>query len=312
MTRRGARVALAIALVTLVYGLGVPAGQAYVRTRTLDGNNPIHWTRSCVFITPSTERAGTLTQTEILTAVHASADAWNAVSCSYIQLVVGASEPGLEAGFNEDVAPENVIVFQDATWPYDPVAAALTTITYLSSSSASSDGQIVDADIEVNGVNFVFATNGSPTAHDLQNVLTHEIGHVLGLDHPCDDGMVTPIPLDHTGTPIPWCFPRGQLPPEVTGATMYNFAEPGEMLKRTLEPDDVNGLCAIYPTAADPNVCEPVPPIYSQPTCNCTSRTVSPGDALPWLLVLGLLLLYRFRSSLRERSSARTRPSRPA
>jgi len=293
MTRRGtgaARAALAIALVTLIWGHGPQGAQGYVRTRTLDDNNPIHWTRSCVFITPSTERAGSLTQPEILTAIHGAADAWNAVSCSYMQIMVGAPESGLEAGFNEDVAPENVIVFQDTTWHYDSVAAALTTITYLSSSNASSDGQIVDADIEVNGVDFDFATNGSATEHDLQNVLTHEIGHVLGLDHTCDDGMISPTPVDHTGTPIPSCFPRGQLPPEVVEATMYNFAEPGETIKRTLEPDDMNGVCAIYPTAADPNVCEPVPPISSQPTCNCTSRTDSPADALPWLLVICLVI----------------------
>lgn len=300
MTRSCARAAVVTAVLTLVWGLGAPAAQAYVRTRTLDNNNPIYWSRSCVFVTPSTQRGGGLTENEIMTAVYGASDAWNAVGCSYIHLVIGAPEPGLEAGFDQNSAPENVIVFQDVTWSYDPSAAALTTITYLSSDNAANDGQIVDTDVEINGVNFNFATNGSPTEHDLQNVLTHELGHVLGLDHTCDDGMITPTPSDHTGTPIPSCFPRGQLPPEVTQSTMYNFADPGELDKRTLEPDDSSGLCAIYPTADNPNVCEPVPPISIRPTCNCSARDVSPGDALPWLLAMGLVIGLRLRRRRRR------------
>lgn len=89
--------------------------QAWVRTTTLDNGNPIGWTRSCVFMTPSTERAGGLNATEILTAIHGAADAWSNVGCSYIQIVMGSPEPGLEAGFDQDVQPENVIVFQDST-----------------------------------------------------------------------------------------------------------------------------------------------------------------------------------------------------
>jgi len=286
----------------LLWGLTAPSAQAYVRTRTVDNNNPIAWTRSCVFVAPSTQGAGSLTQTEILAAVNGAANAWNAVGCSYIQLRVGTPEPGLEAGFDQDRAPKNVIVFQDESWPYDPSAAALTTITYLSSSNADSDGQIVDADVEINGVNFEFATDGHPTQHDLQNVLTHELGHVLGLDHTCDDGMINPTPLDHTGTPIPSCFPQSQLPLVVTAATMYNFAAPGEIGKRTLEPDDSNGLCAIYPSAEDPLVCEPVPPISGRPTCNCSARSVTAGEALPWLLVLGLLWAFRIRRRRRRRA----------
>ena len=69
----------------------------------------------------------------------------------------------------------------------DPMAngaLAITIITY------DNDGQsIIDADIVVNGEH-PFAILGTPnaggpdeqTAYDLQNVLTHELGHLLGLD----------------------------------------------------------------------------------------------------------------------------------
>ncbi len=289
------RILGALTLLSLLTLLAPPAG-AYVRTRTVDNGNPIYWNGGCVFMVPSTERAGGLAPFEIMGAFRAAASAWNEVSCSYIQLVVEDPQPGLEAGFSTGSTPENVIVFQDEIWPYDSSAAALTTITYLASNLPSSDGEIVDADIEVNAVDFRFTTTGGADRHDLQNVITHELGHVLGLDHTCDDGMISPTPVDNTGATIPSCFPPVSLPPEITEATMYNFAYPGEVSKRSLEPDDRAGLCAAYPIAEDPNVCEPVPPVASRPSCGCAARAATPGAALPLLLTLAaLLLLWRRR-----------------
>lgn len=295
--RTAGSTALAASVLMLVWSLAAPDVQGYVRTRTAEGNNPIFWTRSCIFMTPSTEGTGTLTETEILGAFHSAAEAWNSVDCAYIQLVIGASEPGLQAGFDQFKTPKNVIVFRDQTWPHSYMAVALTTITYLASDSASSDGEIVDTDVEFNGVDFAFTTDGNPTQFDIQSILTHELGHVLGLDHTCDDGAISPTPLDHTGTPIPSCYPQAQLPPAVTETTMYNFAPAGETSKRTLEPDDSAGLCAIFPIADDPQVCKPVPRVSPHPACGCSARTVTPGDALPWLLVLISLMGLRLRGS---------------
>jgi uncharacterized protein (TIGR03382 family) len=56
---------------------------------------------------------------------------------------------------------------------------------------------------------------------DLQNTLTHESGHFIGLAH----------------SPVP-------------GATMNATTQPGETLKRSLSSDDIAGVCAIYPQAA--------------------------------------------------------------
>jgi hypothetical protein len=53
---------------------------------------------------------------------------------------------------------------------------------------------------------------------DLQNTVTHEVGHVLGLAHS-----------------------------SVTGATMNATTAPRETDKRSLAADDIQGVCAIYP-----------------------------------------------------------------
>ncbi len=92
-------------------------------------------------------------------------------------------------------------------------------------------GAITDADIAVNTAGFVFdATPGagcSDELYDLRATLTHEVGHVLGLDH----SLVRAATMD---------------PHEVAGACE----------KRDLDPDDLAGLCALY-VAPDPPETEP-------------------------------------------------------
>jgi hypothetical protein len=73
-----------------------------------------------------------------------------------------------------------------------------------------------EADIIMNPAR-TFATDGAPTARDIQDIVSHELGHALGLDH----------------TPF-------------LAATMNHFGTTGQMLRRSLEPDDIAGLRALY------------------------------------------------------------------
>ena len=124
----------------------------------------------------------------------------------------------------------------------DPLTLALTTVSY-----GKSSGQIFDADIELNGWDgqsssappgFFYTCADPPSAvctsigqpgcieWDVQNTVTHEAGHVLGLGHNCDSATPTcPDPL----------------------ATMYPRAKLGETSKRVLREDDIDGICTLYP-----------------------------------------------------------------
>jgi MYXO-CTERM domain-containing protein len=129
---------------------------------------------------------------------------------------------------------------------------ALTTVTF-----DNNTGEILDADMELHGWNgsasapdgfyFTCAGPGAPicslafgqqgcVAMDIGNTVTHEAGHMLGLDHPCALGA-----------------PPSACP--VGGATMEPTAGLGDTDKRTLKPDDVLGVCTMYPAGGPTTTC---------------------------------------------------------
>jgi hypothetical protein len=120
----------------------------------------------------------------------------------------------------------NIVVFNDYSWnvgdtSMDPESTlALTFVTYDKRS-----GAILDADILVNGQNALSTATPVPAAaYDLQSLLTHEVGHFIGLAH-------SPVPCGTTrGCP-----------------TMRAVYRKGDDSFRTLEADDVAGVCGTYP-----------------------------------------------------------------
>jgi hypothetical protein len=293
---------LAVMVATLSLGaLVVASAEGYVRSRTSKNNSPIRWSGNCAYVTTDSAFTPDVSSDDLIATVDAAVTTWNSTGCSYFTLNLDPPEAGGSAIMERPIG-KNFIVFRQDEWCppddrepcYDSSATALTTVFYIDKPSDSHNGQILDADIELNDVNFAFTVDdtrppnaGGRTVADIQNTLTHELGHLLGLDHTCYDGW-NPceangyckaihvacqseddcIPHDDQGQRIPRC--SDPLPTAVTDATMYNYAQAYDTSKRTLTQDDVNGVCSIYPLAQDPGVCSRVDTSGSSGSCSAT------------------------------------------
>jgi hypothetical protein len=262
--RARARAVAALALAGLgVCGAARPAA-AYVRYKTAMTGAAFAWPQSCVKISVYPRSMADvngnmdLTNDEITTAASAAGAAWSAEQnpCSFLAISVAPSTAATPIARYDY---KNSLIFRTASWcapsdgpdmcSYDPAALAITSVF-----ANKSTGQIRDADIEVNSKSFIWADlEINPSAagrQDLQNALTHEMGHLIGLDHTCY--ITGPAPLDENGQPIPSCESASAA---VRATTMFASAEPGDLQKRTLAPDDKQAICDIYPIAADPMTC---------------------------------------------------------
>jgi MYXO-CTERM domain-containing protein len=88
---------------------------------------------------------------------------------------------------------------------------------------------------------------------------------------------------------------------------MWQYADLGEVSKRDLEPDDVAGVCAIYPAGAQPTSCEGLDTAECQ-TSGCACRSGGGGGALAVAALLLLVLRPRRRPSTPRRSAPRSLP----
>jgi MYXO-CTERM domain-containing protein len=295
--RRAVLVASAAAALFLVLFLAARPAAAYVRYTSANGKM-FKWPQSCVAVTVfPDDLLGMMTRDEILGAIDASAATWSSVSdaCTYLNIMVSSSSGATPRAVNDG---RNNVIFRSTSWckltdqntcddsvPYDPAALALTSV-----SASTSTGIIKDADIEVNAYHFSWADlvmhpdlrGDGQNFHDLQNAVTHEMGHLIGLDHTCY--LQPPAPLDNNGNPIPDC---ANASPDVLATTMFPSANPGDIDKRDLAPDDQQAVCDIYPAAQDPKTCSP----GQTGSKGCSSAGGAPSSAAGPLvmLVVGLL-----------------------
>jgi MYXO-CTERM domain-containing protein len=160
----------------------------------------------------------------------------------------------------------NVFLFTDDAWPF---GQALSTIALTIIQFSTETGEIFDADIAINSATMAFTTD--PEAEDgypLSSVLTHEVGHFLGLGHS-----------------------------EVSSAIMA--ARYAESTGEALTSDDTEGVCALHPpdAAASNDDCTPrhgfsgecggrVP----EASGGCSVSAPSSRSSAPWA-ALGVALL---------------------
>ena len=240
---------------------------------------PVAWAGRCVSLSIDPRNVpAPITADSFRSEVAAAFARWSAVSC-------GAGGPSIAfvaypdcsqgAGWLPNGRNANTVSFR-TTWGDDafhvPGAMAVTITTF-----AASTGELRDSDTELNlqstanPTGYTFTTGAAtPGAADLPTILTHELGHTLGLAH-------TPDAV----------------------AVMWSRAGLGEQ-RRVLGTDDIAGVCAVYPPGRSAACqAEPRGGFACAQGCACSAAPGAGARTGEWALVVGAALGAAARSRRR-------------
>jgi hypothetical protein len=198
-----------------------------------DANNclttgtPLFWASSCMQV--YVQANGAPTQGISFDAAKASVgrafNAWLTADCGggapYLDVQVLGPITCDTAEYNSTQRNANIVLFREDDWPY---VGAEDALGFTDLHFDANTGELWDADLEVNAFEYRFSVGDPVTANDLDAMLTHEAGHMLGLAHTL-----------------------------VSDATMFATYTPGSKSQRTLADDDVQGVCTEYPADRMPS-----------------------------------------------------------
>jgi hypothetical protein len=215
---------------------------------TTEKGRRIRWSSDHVVLRVDPSLAQALPNGEAMQAIIMSTDAWRGFEGVPSLAIVEGSPRRL--GHHGD-GPTNGMYFPE-TWTHESDKLAITVVTYEMAS-----GRLLDADVVVNpDVDFSLLSETAEEragSYDLAAVLTHEMGHVLGLGESEDDRM----------------------------ATMWPYADRGDTHQRTLSDDDEAGILDAYDG----------PPPLPASTCAPASTIAGHGAPPVWLASAMLLAL---------------------
>jgi hypothetical protein len=266
---------------------------AFVQEMTswTDGK-PVSWPNGCVLMAVGDPHTDLISWDQLTDAARSAAETWTqaASSCGGFRFEVEKAGGAVEARADG----VNAIIFRTSGYCQsngksicDPLSMAITWLHY------GNDGRLYEADIEINGEAYVW--NDSATAmYDIQTGVTHEMGHVLGLDHNCYEGMGLPRPVDDQGVPIAVCEPASDV---LRASIMYPIDSPSAA-RRALSADDIRGICALYPSGFDPTCRGGLTPDGG---C-CAVAPQNDSRSIIANCIVGLLLVI---ASIRRRSRSR-------
>ena len=209
------------------------AALAWCRTTTCKGANcpsddsgcntsgkKLWWRGRCAGFSLQANGSVLLPSDKVHAVIDAAFATWSDVDCGGGQRASVTTGPLPDTPcVNNEYDPNgrnvNLVVFRDNAWTfkgtYDNIAK--TTVHF-----DADTGEILDVDMEINSAANWFTLDRKDVEYDLQSVITHEVGHFLGIAH----------------SDQPW-------------AVMYPDYEPGSTAGRTLSGDDIAAVCAAYP-----------------------------------------------------------------
>jgi hypothetical protein len=212
------RRARAFAAAAAALAASTALGWSHVRLHNPANKKPLYWANpGAISIVLQAAGSDDLDGAEEFAALRGAIRAWNEIDATTARLV--EDESSAQQARTDWAADDlHSIVFDESNacgyFPPGSGVVALTPIWF------TSQGKITDADILFNGAGYQFTTSGEPGRFDVADVATHELGHLLG--------------LDHSGS---------------AGSTMYPYVDPTVVLHRSVSSDDAVGLRCAYPEA---------------------------------------------------------------
>ncbi|MEP6742846.1 MAG: matrixin family metalloprotease, partial [bacterium] len=177
-----------LALLTMLACMGVGHPSSFEPARS--AKRQIRWAKRTIPISLSSSltfpNTSIKAQSDVAGAIHRALATWSAVTNinfvevpSNVQSISAASHGDGVNLITIATTAENLGIFDDESSP------ARTRVFYDADS-----GEVNEADIVINpfpysvdGAPLEFSTDGTPGTYDLQSTLTHELGHLLGLNH---------------------------------------------------------------------------------------------------------------------------------
>jgi len=154
----------------------------------------LHWSSKEIVLTPAPERMGEQPFALISPALIAAASSWNRAlaGCKAPRFLVNRTVLSGPLVGDDRV---NAIIVHERKWcpttsvqreDCYPADLQAHTLLYPNIQPGSpKDGELRGIDIEVNAVDYRWSVRESKDSLSLQTIFMHELGHVLGLDHPC-------------------------------------------------------------------------------------------------------------------------------
>jgi len=195
------------------------------------GQGKIAWNTDVAFSLSRSPLPDGVTDEQAVAALQQALSTWSEPECT-------RARPTFDGWVSEGASPHdgrNTIEWV-TDWNKRDFAASAPGFADVQYVSTDEGFRIEEADIYLNAEDFAWSTSPTDAENDVAAVITHEIGHALGLLHPCE-------PDGSDGAPVCKNGPSAE-----SEATMYPLYEPGQA---SLADDDVAGICYLYPIETD-------------------------------------------------------------